>query len=71
MAEYQKIEYRIRKDGKVTEEVIGSTGLSCTIATSVIEKKLGEIKSQELLPEYYEDEENLMTDATESLTQKQ
>jgi hypothetical protein len=59
MAEYQKIEYRIGKDGKITETVIGGSGTTCTNATSGIEDALGEIENQDLLPEYYEGEENL------------
>lgn len=69
MAEYQKVEYRIGKDGKVTETVINASGSSCTTTTSGIEKALGEVESQKLLPEYYEGEENLTTEATQSLTQ--
>jgi Protein of unknown function (DUF2997) len=59
MAEYQKIEYRIAKDGKITETVIGGSGTNCTSATSKIEGALGEVEKQELLPEYYEGEENI------------
>lgn len=69
MAEYQKVEYRIGKDGKVTETVINASGSSCTATTSGIEKALGEVESQKLLPEYYEGEENLTTEETQSLTQ--
>jgi hypothetical protein len=57
MAEYQKIEYRIGKDGKIIETVINASGASCTDTTSGIERALGEVSSQELLPEYYEIEE--------------
>lgn len=70
MAEYQKIEYRIGKDGKIAETVINVSGPSCTATTSSVEKALGEVESQELLPEYYEGEENLTTGETQSLTQK-
>ena len=59
MAEYQKIEYRIGKDGKITETVINASGETCTDTTAPIEDALGEIESQELLPEYYQGEENL------------
>ncbi len=57
MAEYQKIEYRIGKDGKIIETVINASGESCTNATKGIEQALGEVSSQEFLPEYYEREE--------------
>lgn len=67
MAEYQKVEYRIGKDGKVTETMINASGSSCTATTSEIEKALG-VKSQVLLPEYYEGED-LTIEETQSLTQ--
>ena len=70
MNEYQKIEYRIGKDGKITETVINASGSSCTSTTSEIEKALGEVESQELLPEYYEGEENLTGTEKQSLQQK-
>ena len=70
MNEYQKIEYRIGKDGKITETVINASGSSCTSTTSGIEKALGEVESQELLPEYYESEENLTGTEKQSLQQK-
>ena len=57
MAEYQKIEYRI-KNGKITETVINASGSSCIEATLGVEKALGEVESQKLLPEYYKDDEN-------------
>lgn len=70
MAEYQKIEYRIAKNGKVTETVINASGPSCTTATSDVEHALGEVTSQELLPEYYEGEANLTTLETQFLSQQ-
>jgi hypothetical protein len=69
MAEYQQIEYRIGKDGKVTEKVINATGNSCTETTVGLEKALGTIEAQELLPEYYEGDENLISSNTQSLQQ--
>ena len=68
MAEYQKVEYRIGRDGRVIETVINATGTSCTTTTAGIEETLGEVESQNLLPEYY-DEEHLTTEETQSLTQ--
>ena len=65
MAEYQKIEYRIGQDGKITETVLNGVGSGCTEATSGIEAALGEVESQKLLPEYYADE----NDATIATTQ--
>ncbi|QDZ41275.1 DUF2997 domain-containing protein [Euhalothece natronophila Z-M001] len=69
MAEYQRVEYRIGKDGKITEQVIGASGESCKETTSDIESALGEVESQELLPEYYEGEENLANQETQFLQQ--
>lgn len=67
VAEYQKVEYRIGKDGKITEAVINASGSSCTATTSGIEKALGKIEAQELLP-FYENDENITTAETQSLT---
>lgn len=69
MAEYQQIEYHIGKDGKITERVINAIGSSCTQTTSGLETALGTIESQELLPEYYEGDENLLEDNIQSLQQ--
>ncbi|XGW00089.1 MAG: DUF2997 domain-containing protein [Leptolyngbya sp. BL-A-14] len=71
MAEYQKIEYRIGKDGKVVETVLNATGISCTEATAAIEQALGAIESRSLLPEYSESEENLTAEAIQLLQQKE
>lgn len=69
MAEYQKIEYRIGKDGKIIETVLNASGSSCTSTTAGFEQALGEVESQELLPEYYEGLENLSVEENQSLTQ--
>lgn len=69
MAEYQRVEYRIGKDGKIIETVINATGTSCTDTTQGIEQALGEVSSQELLPEYYAEEENVTTSEDVSLNQ--
>lgn len=60
MAEYQKIEYRIGKDGKVSETVINGNGETCTIATQDLEASLGKVESRELLPEYYDGKDNFL-----------
>ena len=67
MAEYQKIEYRIGKDGKITEKVIDGLGNSCINSTAAIEKALGQVEAQEFLPEYYEEEETLTTEDSQYL----
>lgn len=69
MAEYQKIEYRIGKDGKIIETVLNASGSSCTNTTQGIEQALGEVSSQELLPQYYEGEENVTTQEDISISQ--
>lgn len=66
MAEYQRVEYRIRKDGTIQETVINGSGDSCTNTTAEIESALGELTSQELLPEYYQQEDdNLISEETQ------
>jgi hypothetical protein len=70
MAEYQKVEYRIGKDGKIVERVLNATGSSCVETTKGLEKSLGEIESQELLPEYYQDDELITTSENQSLQQQ-
>ena len=54
MSEYQKIEYLIDKDGKITERVIDGNSNTCLGTTSAIEASLGQVTNRELLPEYYE-----------------
>jgi len=65
MAEYQRVEYRIGKDGKIQETVINGSGESCTETTADIESALGEVTSQELLPEYYQGEDNQANEETQ------
>ena len=48
--QYYKLEITINKDGTVTEKVLAS-GMGCTAVTEELEKALGEVVSQELLPE--------------------
>jgi Protein of unknown function (DUF2997) len=59
MAEYQKVEYRIGKDGNITEKVLNAAGSSCIETTKNVEKSLGEIESQKLLPEYCQEDESI------------
>jgi hypothetical protein len=69
MAEYQKVIYRIGKDGKITETVVGATGPSCQKTTETIEKALGQITAQDLLPEYYQESQTLNSSNTQTLGQ--
>jgi hypothetical protein len=70
MAEYQKIEYRIGKDGKIVERVLNATGSSCVETTKGLEQSLGEIESQELLPEYFQDDELMTISENQTLQQQ-
>lgn len=61
MAEYQKIEYCIGKDGKITETVIeGVLGEQCLELTRDIEDRLGKVEGRELLPQYDRESQILM-----------
>ncbi|MEH2191093.1 MAG: DUF2997 domain-containing protein [Nostoc sp.] len=69
MTEYQKIEYQIGKNGKIVEKVLNATGSNCIETTKEVEKSLGEIESQELLPEYYQEDESISISENQSLQQ--
>ena len=69
MTDYQTIEYRIGKDGKITEKVLNGSGTDCTEITLEIERAIGTIESQKLLPDYYEGNESLMLEDTQTLRQ--
>jgi microcompartment protein CcmL/EutN len=66
MTDYQRIEYRISKDGKITETVMGAIGDGCTAVTQAIEQALGEVEQRELLPEYHTDLEPCNTDTIQT-----
>ncbi|MBG0744853.1 MAG: DUF2997 domain-containing protein [Cylindrospermopsis raciborskii KL1] len=57
MAEYQRIEYRINKEGKIIEKVLNATGSNCIETTKHIETLLGQVETRELLPEYHQQPE--------------
>jgi hypothetical protein len=57
MTEYQRIEYRIGKDGKVIETVLNASGDRCLKATAGIEQALGRVESREHLQSDPEDGE--------------
>lgn len=59
MAEYQRVEYRIGPDGKITETVIGATGDRCVTVTAGIEQALGKVEQRDYQPEYEEDADML------------
>jgi hypothetical protein len=50
--QYYKVEFTINPDGTITEKVLNGSGSNCTELTKDLE--LGEVKSQQLLPEYQE-----------------
>ncbi|MBD2386035.1 DUF2997 domain-containing protein [Cylindrospermum sp. FACHB-282] len=50
--QYQQVELTIGKDGTITERVVNGIGKTCTDLTAALETALGEVRSQELLPEY-------------------
>lgn len=60
MAKYQKIEYKIGKDGKLTETVLNGQGESCLLATEALGRSLGQVESREHLPEFDEGDDNLL-----------
>ncbi len=69
MATYQRVEYRIGKDGKILETVIDGSGSSCTLATEDLETALGEVESRELLPAYHDDDAISAANEVQSLNQ--
>ena len=58
------------KDGKIVERVLNATGSSCVETTKGLEKSLGEIESQELLPEYFQDDELMTISENQTLQQQ-
>ncbi|WP_416671866.1 DUF2997 domain-containing protein [Egbenema bharatensis] len=57
MTEYQRIEYRIGKDGTVTETVLSASADRCLEATAGIEQALGRVETREQLQPDSEDGE--------------
>lgn len=64
MAQYQKVEFYIGKDGQITEKVIEGSGSSCTLGTQDMEVALGSVQKRELLPEYYAEGETVADSET-------
>ena len=48
-----KIQFRIKKDGGVENDVQGATGQACEDLTRAFEEALGTVDSKTLKPEYY------------------
>jgi len=53
MSAYQRIEYRIGKDGKIIQLVLDGQGQQCLELTAQLEANLGKVETRELLPEYH------------------
>ncbi len=70
MTDYQTIEYRIGKDGKITERVLNG-GKDCTEMTLEIERAIGTIESQELLQDYHEGDKFIMVEDTQIIHQSE
>ncbi|MGB3190934.1 MAG: DUF2997 domain-containing protein [Limnoraphis sp.] len=52
--QYYRIELTINPDATISEKVIAS-GSNCTAVTEELEQELGQVKSQEILSEYYQE----------------
>jgi len=55
----RRIEFLIKPDGTIVEKVLEGSGNACIMDTAPMESALGEVISREMLPEYYENLENL------------
>jgi hypothetical protein len=66
MTEYQRIEYRIGSDGKVTERVLNGRDDRCVVSTNELETALGEVEQREYLPEYRESENAVTATVSQS-----
>ena len=62
--EYQTIEIKIDKTGKVFLEVSGAKGKQCLALTKDLEEVLGEVEKRDFKPEYNDEdygEDNYLT----------
>ncbi len=57
----RRIEFLIKPDGTITEKVLEGAGNACIVDTALVESALGEVVSRELLPEYYENLDNIIS----------
>lgn len=62
--QYYKVEITINKDGSVVEKMVAGSGSECTKVTEGLEKTMGKVRSQELLPEYNEQMNQQIEDET-------
>lgn len=57
--QYFKLEISIKPDGSIVEKVIAGAGSDCAKVTEDLNQAIGNTQSQELLPEYFlEDDDN-------------
>ena len=57
MAHKEEFEITIGPNGEIQIEVKGAKGKSCVELTAFLEQALGEVKSRDLKPEYYQQED--------------
>lgn len=60
----ETLEFIIYPDGRVREKVTGIVGASCQEVTAAIEAQLGRVVSQEKTSEYFTQQNNQSTTAT-------
>jgi Protein of unknown function (DUF2997) len=64
----ETLEFIIYPDGRVQEKVTGVVGQSCTVVTAAIEAELGDVISQSPTTEYFNQNLELTTTATNQAT---
>jgi Protein of unknown function (DUF2997) len=64
----ETLEFIIYPDGRVQEKVTGVIGQSCTVVTAAIEAELGDVISQSPTTEYFNQNLELTTTATNQAT---
>jgi hypothetical protein len=64
----ETLEFIIHPDGRVQEKVTGVVGQSCTVVTAAIESELGTVVSQSQTAEYFAQNLELTTVATNQAT---
>jgi hypothetical protein len=64
----ETLEFIIYPDGRVQEKVTGVVGHSCTVVTAAIEAELGDVISQSPTTEYFNQNLELTTTATNQAT---
>ena len=65
----QTIQFSIKQDGTITEEVIGVVGNECENLTKTIEERLGSVSNRQLKSTYYEQKQTTGENVTLQQTQ--